>query len=379
MKKYFLLVFTVALFGCPHHVASANDNNSKDSTVNDAADTSSLKPQAAGFAFRDFELVDTNNTDIDLLKIVNTIVVKVYWQDIQPQENGPLVHPNAIDNALNYVRTMNAKNPGMNLCLKVRLYCGIAAPQWLKNKAGTFTLQSMAGNADCVKFWDPVCITAYADIQKKMAEAYDNIPEIRDIVNSGTGSSTAEGMIRNAGKSGAHKQNAMSYLQAGYTTSKDIDAIKKSIDAMKVWKHTRISMAFSSFALISNNNIGDDVNISLQLLDYFVNTLGKQAVPGNNGLRDDASGTNAEKWAEGGANDKIYDRMQEDFKTKHTGVYFQTAVLARIGDINKAMEQGLARGAGMIELPGGSKSILKFISLDDLKKYDTMLETQAIR
>ena len=267
MKKYFLLVFTVALFGCPHHVASANDNNSKDSTVNDAADTSSLKPQAAGFAFRDFELVDTNNTDIDLLKIVNTIVVKAYWQDIQPQENGPLVHPNAIDNALNYVRTMNAKNPGMNLCLKVRLYCGIAAPQWLKNKAGTFTLQSMAGSADCVKFWDPACITAYADIQKKMAETYDNIPEIRDIVNSGTGSSTAEGMIRNAGKSGAHKQNAMSYLQAGYTTAKDIDAIKKSIDAMEVWKHTRISMAFSSFALISNNNIGDDV--SSKLFNYL--------------------------------------------------------------------------------------------------------------
>lgn len=377
MKNYFLLAFTILLFGCPHHVASANANDTEKS---DSADSSiTLKPQIAGFAFRDFDLVDTTNTDIALLKIVNAIVVKVYWQDIQPKENGVLVHPNAIDNALNYVHGMNAKYPGMNLCLKVRLYCGITAPQWLKDKAGTFTLQGGAGSAESVKFWEPACISAYADIQRRLADAYDSVPEILDIVNSGTGTSTAEGMIRNAGKSGAHKQNSMSYLQAGYTTAKDVDAIKKSIDAMKVWKHTRVSMAFSSFALINDNKGGDDVNISLQLLDYFINTLGKQAVPGNNGLRDDASGTNAEKWAEGGANDKIYDRIQQYFKTKNTGVYFQTAVLARIGDINKAMEQGLARGAGMIELPGGSKSILKFISLEDLKKYDTMLEAQAVK
>lgn len=374
MKKYFLLAFTLLLFGCPQHVTSTNDNTTQ--TI--AADTSTnLKPQAAGFAFRDFELVDTLNTNIDLLKVVNTIVVKVYWQDIQPQENGAIIHPNAIDNALNYTRIMNAKNQGLNLSLKIRLYCGIAAPEWLKKKAGTFTLQGMGGSAESVKFWEPACMDAYADVQKKLADAYDNAPEILDVVNGGTGTSTAEGMIRNAGKSGAHKENAMSYMQAGYTMDKDIAAIKKSIDAMKVWKHTRVSMAFSSFAVINNNDVGEDVNTSLLLLDYFVTTLGIQAVPGNNGLRDDASGSNSEKWAEGGANDKIYSRIQEYFKTKNIGVYFQTAVLGRIGDINKAMQQGLARGAGMIELPSGSKGLLKNISLDDLKKYDTLLEAQA--
>lgn len=367
------------LFGCPHHVASVNENISENTAT--TADTTSpdLKPQAPGFAFRDFELVDTVNTEIDLLKVVNTIVVKVYWQDIQPQEDGEIIHPNAIDNALNYVRIMNTANPGLNLTLKIRLYCGIASPQWIKQKAGTFTLQGMGQSVDCIRFWESETLNAYANVQAKLAALYDTVPEILDVVNSGTGTSTAEGMIRNVGKAGAHKQNSLSYLKAGYTTVKDIDAIKKSIDAMKVWKHTRVSMAFSSFVLIDKNGVGEDVNTSLSLLDYFVNKLTEQAVPGNNGLRDDATGTNAEKWAEGGANDKIYDRIQEDYKTKNIGVYFQTATLARIGDIENTMAQGLARGAGMIELPSGSKGIQKFMSLEALKKYDALLEAQAKR
>ena len=379
MKRFLIFPFFLLLFGCPHHVASVNETISENTAT--TADTTSpdLKPQAAGFAFRDFELVDTVNTDIDLLKVVNTIVVKVYWQDIQPQEDGEIIHPNAIDNALNYARRMNTANPGLNLSLKIRLYCGIASPQWIKQKAGIFTLQGMGQSADCVRFWESDALNSFANVQAKLAALYDTVPEILDVVNSGTGTSTAEGMIRNVGKAGAHKQNSLSYLKAGYTTAKDIDAIKKSIDAIKVWKHTRVSMAFSSFVLIDKNGVGEDVNTSLSLLDYFVNKLTAQAVPGNNGLRDEAAGTNAEKWAEGGANDKIYDRIQEDYKTKNIGVYFQTATLARIGDIENTMTQGLARGAGMIELPSGSKGIQKFMSLEALKKYDALLEAQAKR
>lgn len=379
MKYIFILPLAALLSGCPHHGAFANTSTTNNETATEDSMPKQLKPQAAGFAFRDFELVDTVNTNLDLLKVINTIVVKVYWQDIQSTDGAEIVHPNAIDNALDYARRMNAANPGLNLSLKIRLYCGIASPQWLKQKAGTFTLQGMRQSADCIRFWEPAAINAYTDVQKKLAAVYDTVPEILDVVNSGTGTSTAEGMIRNAGKSGAHKQNAISYMQAGYSIEKDIDAIKKSIDAMKAWKHTRVSMAFSSFATIDNNGVGDDVNTSLSLLDYFVNIMGAQAVAGNNGLRDNASGTNAEKWAEGGANDKIYDRIAEYNKTKNIGVYFQTATLARIGNIDKAMQQGLARGAGMIELPSGSNGIEKFISLDNLKKYDAMLEAQAIK
>ncbi len=355
--------------------ASQNSNTS-------SATIEGLKPQTAGLALRDFDHLDPN-TSVDLLRIVNSFIVKVYWKDIQPQENGELRHPNAIDDALTYVRQMNSQNPGLNLNLKIRLYCGIYSPEWLQAKAGTFTLYSGSKNSslptqgEVVKFWKPEFLSAFANVQSKLAAAYDNAPEITETVNGGTGITYSEAMIRNVGSNGAVNKNSESFSRSDYTSQKDINAIKSTIDAMKVWKHTRVSMVFTPFFIIQAQKVDEDLSVTKDLLDYFVNTFGAQAVLGNNGLRDKNSGQKSERWQEGGSLDKVYNYLENYNKTKNIGLYFQTATLQRIGNLSSALEQGIERGAGMIELPMGSKGLTKNFSMADLKKYDQMLEAQA--
>ncbi len=337
-----------------------------------------LKPQISGFAVRDFDKMDTSYLDDALLSVVNSFVVKAYWKDLQPDMNGDIKHPNAIDNALDFVRRKNAENPNLNARLKLRVYCGVYAPSWVKDKAGTFPMYKAKMSEDVPKFWEKSYLDAYANLQQKLAEVYDAVPELLDVVNGGTGTETAESLIRNVGKTGAHKKNALSFAANNYNIEKDVAAIKETILAMKAWKQTRVSMAFSPFALIDKTGFnGEDVNVSESLLNFFVETLGTQAVMGNNGLRDDEKGTNAERWAEGGANNRLYALMEKYNKEKNIGLYFQTAVLDRIGNVNTAIETGIEKGAGMIELPGNTKSFNKYISLEELKKYDERLEAQA--
>ncbi|MEP6512414.1 MAG: hypothetical protein ABJA79_01000 [Parafilimonas sp.] len=362
---------------------TASSNRKAASDAGSSSSVETLKPQTAGLALRDFSWLD-KSTNIDLLKIVNSFIVKIYWKDVQSQENGELKHPNAVDDALAYVRKMNAQNPGLNLNLKIRLYCGVYTPDWVKAKAGTFTMYKGGMNnggqstsTQVVKFWKPEFLKFYTDIQSKLAAAYDNTPEITEAVNGGTGILYAEGMIRNVGANGAGKKNAMSFAQSDYTSQKDIDAIKNTIDAMKAWKNTRVSMVFTPFFVIKAQRADEDLSITKNILDYFVNKFGNQAVLGNNGLRDKYSGDKSAKWEEGGTLDQVYDMLENYTKSKNIGVYFQTATVERIGDLKKAIEQGIQRGAGMIELPTGSNGLLKYTTLEELKKYDAQLEAQA--
>ncbi len=338
-----------------------------------------LKPQMAGFAVRDFESLDTTAADTGLLRIVNSFIVKLNWSDVQPNEMGEIKHPNALDNALAYAKRMNAAYPGMHLNLKLRLYCGIYTPEWVKKKTGSVSFYKSGDVFDqMANFWEPAFMTAFADVQQKLAAVYDTVPEITEVVDGATGTASAEALIRNVGNRGSQKKNAVAMLGGGYTTEKDIAAIKKSVDIMKAWKKTRVSMAFSAFDIIKpGQQISQDMTVTKSVMDYFVGSFGQQAVLGNNGLRDDEKGTNASKWAEGGQINQVYKWLKEYHTTKNIGVYFQTATVDRIGDIKAAIESGIANGAGMIELPGGARSLLKNMKIEDLRKYDAQLEAQA--
>lgn len=372
----FFSAISLSIFCRNNVVSTQKDTGISDSTRNQAK---GLKPQMAGFALRDFESVDTSTIDPGLLGIVNSLVLKVNWNEIQPTAYGDIKHPNIIDDAVQYAKSMNAKYPGMNLNLKLRLYCGIYAPDWVKKEAGAVTMYKGAGlNEQMARFWEPVFMNAFADVQHKLSQLYDTVPEITEVVDGGTGTNYAEALIRHVGNSGSQKKNASSLLKGAYTQEKDIAAIKKSIDIMKTWKHTRISMAFSAFDIIKPSEpVTQDMSVTKTILDYFVSTLGEQAVMGNNGLRDPENGANNERWAEGGQINQVYKWLKEYNRSGNIGIYFQTATYDRIGDINKAMESGIANGAGMIELPGGAKGILKNMSISDLKKYDQLLEAQA--
>ncbi len=343
------------------------------------------KPQASGLTIRNFEFLTSNpETDLELLKVVNCIVVRVFWRDIQPNENGPIERNNMIDSALNYIRQKNNTYPSMNLNIKVRVLCGVASPDWVKEKCGSFILiTDLADHATSPqdslmpKFWQPKFISAYSSLQKKLASIYDTVPEITEIVNGGTGALYAESFIRFAGNAGITKQNSINYINAGWSADKDLAAIKNSIDVMKVWKNTRVSMAFNEFIQIEQPpNVYRESAPTKTMIDYFISTMGKQAVLGNNGLRDD-NAQGGDDWIPGGLMYEISEYMKNKHIDQGIPIYYQTATIDKLSNLMNTLNKGLEKGAGCIELPGPPSVFTKYLTLETLKAYDGKIEAQA--
>lgn len=344
-----------------------------------------LKPQASGLSIRDFDYIVRNpQTDIEILKTANSIVVKVPWRNIQPDEDGAIKHPNSIDSALDYVRKQNRLYPDMNMCLRIRIHCGILSPSWVKSRSGSFILYTdLAAHATSPqdslmpKFWDPSFLNAFASFQNKLSAIYDTVPEIREVINGGTGVFYAESFIRNASNNGVTKTNSINFINAGWTAEKDLSAIRSTIDAMKAWKQTRISMAFNEFINIAPPpGVYKETQPTKDMIDYMVATLKEQAILGNNGLRDD-NAEGAADWLPGGMMYDISEYMRNIHFTKKVPVYYQTATAEKISSLKLTIEKGIQKGAACIELPGPPHQFTNYLSLAELKKYDAELESQA--
>ncbi len=356
------------------------EQNSIDTTTY----TQNLKPQMAGLIARSFDYVDTINPDIKILGIVNGIVLKASWRDIQPDNGSTIKHPNEIDQAIAFARRINAENPGLNLKIKLRVHCGVFSPEWLKKKVGSFNIEPsndyQSDNPADTKvpcFWKDSYQAAFESLQIQLAALYDTVPEIAEVVNGGTGVVFAESFMRRAGTKGKAKLNTINYLSAGYTVKQDEASIKKSISAMRAWKQTRVSMAFNPFAAINSaNDVADDAQIAISIMDFFIKTLGPQAIMGNNGLRDN-NADNADRWQPGGDMYTVSNAMKNYHEKNGNGVYYQTAAGGKLGDFSRVIELGVSLGAGSIELPGGSASFLRNYTLEQLKKFDKALEQQA--
>lgn len=324
-----------------------------------------LKPPITGLACRDFGRIQS--ADDDVMKNINAIIVQLNWNEIQPQENGAIVRDNDLDKAIKWVQSFKAKH-GVDIALKVRLYCGFHSPDWLLKKAGYLE----ARGERIPKFWKPDFITAFADVQSKLAAIYDNVPEVREVVDGGTSLTTAEALIRPFKESPKAQMIANAFLNAGYSAEADSVAIVKSFDAMKVWKKTLVSVCFSNWKTVDKNgNTSADVSRTFGFVKIFVSKFGKQAVIGNNGLRPGMGSKHGERWQEGGDMYALYNYFKKVHDEQGVQIYFQTASDQRIGDLQQAIKDGIAYGASYIELPGAPRDYtgdLPVTAMNELSK-----------
>jgi hypothetical protein len=324
-----------------------------------------LKQPLKGLVCRDYDRIDPAGSDDNMMKITNGVIIQLYWKDIQPTENGAIVRGNRVDQAIDWARKFKAKY-GIDIPIKVRLYCGVYSPDWVIKK-GSFTIL----DEKLPKYWEPAFLTAFADVQQKLAAIYDNIPEISEVVDGATGLKSAENLIRPFGDNGRKQQVGEVFLQAGYTKQNDSLAIIKSYQAMKQWKHTLISVCFSSYQYLdSKGNAYETAEGTIPFINSFVNMYGKQAVVGNNGLRTTA-GSHGEDFAEGGERYKLYNYFKKLKEEKGVTIYFQTSTTKRSGsELSPVIEEGIKYGAAYIELPTGPKQFRELLGnqLEPLNK-----------
>ncbi len=73
------------------------------------------------------------------------IVINASWAQLQPVEGAPLARNNPIDQALQAVELYNSKNPNTHLLVKLRVWGGLTAPDWVKSQA---VCQGTSGSID---------------------------------------------------------------------------------------------------------------------------------------------------------------------------------------------------------------------------------------
>ena len=382
----------------------------------------SIKPQFGGVVIRDFKYIanDDNQNPIytnAMLCVANCIVIKVDWKDLQPNSYGSIVtNVNSsdpgitIDSALNYIKAKELQT-GVPMYLKIRVYGGLAAPQWAKDLVQTvnFTDPDDPGNVQTLpKFWKDSgnndYLLAFADLMNKLAAKYDTASHVRDITASACVISTVEPCLLKCGlgtisSSSNSYPNCQALMNGGYSPAAHFLANKKSIDKMNAaWSKTRVSLCFSPYQIltISPNNpnkyqVSESLDSAKLLIDYYAATLGNKAIMGNNGLRDTlTSSSNINDWkAPNGIIYKLYSYIKEKcnpggaynstLSQRPYGIYFQTASPGDVGDLLNTLSQAIGYQAGAVELPSlKGLSAAQRPTSTQLSPKDITLESQAL-
>jgi hypothetical protein len=319
--------------------------------------TAGLKPAITGlidpFGYPPAQLVSS--------RTISAFVVLAYWKDLQPQPGGPLVHPNAIDQAIEQARAA-----GTGLAVKIRFFAGIHSPAWVLNLDGGPVQVSGAGVSSAVpRFWTSSFQQAYADIQTKLAAAYDAVPEVREVTISSCMTIFAEPFIRQA-ESSATRQ---ALLDAGYTDSANRACLQNSIDTHhRVWKHTRSSLAFNPYQEINaDGSMRIDEAVTDSFMDYCRRQLGSACVLENNSVRAPITRLGP-----------AYAGMYAHMRQLGSPITLQTATPSRIGclvtaecptGVEGVLDWATSEGATALELP----SDLARYAVTFLQPYDNRL------
>lgn len=358
----------LAITGCSKSANIPIDNNIGDTTI----PSGQFKPQLSGVFYRDGI---PNNVPADYAAILDGFVVRADWSQLQPEANGDIA-PNIIDTAITYVRQWNDSHPQQQWHLKIRVYAGAYSPQWVKDEFGTIMLKGdvIAGEPESAlvpKFWESGYLNAFNDLVVKLAAKYDDVPEIREVTTPALVTFTAEPMIRHPSP-----ENMKTYIDNGYSAATDLIQQRSAIALLKAWKQTRFSISFSPYEYITSDAT---LEISLtdteNLIDYFVQLFGKQAVLANNGLRDSTS-INAIDFQPGGTHYAMYQYMYGYHRQDGIPVMFQTEKTKDIGNLGATIQQGINLGAAAIELPDEFETM---ISTTDLQRLREGLKANAVQ
>jgi hypothetical protein len=291
-----------------------------------------LKPMLQGLIDR------TGPPPRSLASAVTAFVVNVTWAQLQPIASGPLAADNPIDAAITAARAF----PG-DMGVKIRLLTGVDAPAWAKQLDGGpvsvySALDHVGGTIG--RFWTADFGRAYNDLWDKLAAKYDAAPEIREVTASRCMTVFAETFLRDT----SDPNTVSSLLAAGFSTAADHTCIAQEIAAGTAWKHTRIGVAFNPYQeILAGGTVRTDEAFTASMMQYCRTALGPQCVLENNSIR----------WP---PLDNAYTDMYASMQELGVPISFQTATLARVGDLAQTLSWAVTSGADAVELPQGYES-----------------------
>ncbi len=294
---------------------------------------------------------------------VQAFVIGVEWAALQPERGGPIVEGNAIDQGLAQARLLNARHPGLDLNIKLRVYAGLGAPEWVKRLGGepVRVKDPQSGTSGTVgRFWTNEFGRAYEELQAKLAARYDQVPEIREVVIARCATVFAEPFIRNVGDDASVR----ALLDAGFAQGADRRCHREQIDAHTVWKRTRSALAFNPYQAVSpqilTGPLQIDHSFTAEMMRYCRSTLGDRCILENNSIQ----------WPVKRGYIGMYARIKE----LGPPIAFQTDTKARVGDLRRTLAWAVDQGANSVELFRRYEDY----PLDVLIMFDRALKANAI-
>ena len=175
-------------------------------------------------------------------------VVNVHWSDLQPTSGAAIAPGNAIDKAITEVRALNATEH-LHLGLKIRIFAGVWAPEWVKSLGGNPVAITNPQNGQpgtIGRFWTDAFGSAYDQLQTLLAAKYDQVPEVREVTISRCTTFYDEPFIRDT----TDPATVSALLGAGYTVAADEICQQQEIQASTVWHHTHSDLSFNPYQVI---------------------------------------------------------------------------------------------------------------------------------
>jgi hypothetical protein len=293
--------------------------------------------------------------------LLQGIVILASWRSLEPSPTSGLADNNEIDQGLSNVRKYNQDYPNAPLAVKIRVWGGFWAPDWvIEDSGGKIPLvhtnfRGVAKDRTLGHVWDDRYHLRWAHLQQLLAAKYDGDPLVHEVAVTSCMMFTAEPFSIDT------RPAAVDPLRkAGMTDANYQACLNKIVDDYAPWKTTRFETPLNPFKDTDSGHPKHDVNFTLGWMADCRKRAGDRCVFDNHDLDVPAKV------------DKDLQTIYETMKKSGAEVEFQTGG-ASPPDLGAVIGYGVSMGATSIELYqdyGGFTQVPD----DDLRKYAGMLE-----
>ncbi|WAC92301.1 hypothetical protein [Mycobacterium sp. Aquia_213] len=293
--------------------------------------------------------------------LLQGIVILASWRSLEPTATSGLADNNEIDQGLANVRKYNQDNPKTPLAVKIRVWGGFWAPDWVMEDSGGkvpvvhTNFRGVAKDRTLGHVWDDRYHLRWAHLQELLAAKYDGDPLVHEVAVTSCMMFTAEPFSIDT------RPAAVDPLRkAGMTDANYKACLNRIVDDYAPWKTTRFETPLNPFKATDSGKPVHDVDFTLAWMADCRKRAGDRCVFDNHDL-DVPKKVNKDLQT-------IYAAM----KSSGAEVEFQTGG-ASPPDLGAVIGYGVQQGATSIELYqdyGGFTEVPD----DDLRKYAAMLE-----
>ncbi len=225
-------------------------------------------------------------TIVDHPGVFNGVDINIAWSQLQP-EPGP-IHTEALDEALAAVRSYNAEHMNMRLGVKLRVWGGPNAPNWIKNLEGPavaiFLTNPVSKTRTALtvgRFWSQQYQHEWSDLQHQLAKKYDLDPLIQEVSNSACSTMTSEPFIFPG-----DADSLRNMREAGYSDNAMYTCLLNAADDYDGWRTTRVEYPFNPFRRTDSGRTILDQEITFNIMKSWRQRLGPRGIVSNYGLTD---------------------------------------------------------------------------------------------